>query len=108
MKLSKSGDFMDLMKDATENVERHKRLLSFRIKIRGRRCFRDSVTQAGFVLLVSLAGFGREILFFLHPFLEATLQNSPLSTNFEGGDLAVLNHAMQRSFRNFQNSCRLS
>jgi hypothetical protein len=47
-----------------------------------------------------LTRFGREIFFFLHPLLEATLENSPLTTNFEGGYLAMLNHAMQRSFKN--------
>jgi hypothetical protein len=55
-----------------------------------------------------LTRFGREILFFLHPFLKPTLKNPPLPADFEGGDLAVLNHAMQRSFRDFQNSRRLS
>jgi hypothetical protein len=67
-----------------------------------------SIARTGFCLLPDLTRFGREILFFLHPFLEPTLKNSPLPADFEGGDLAVLNHAMQRSFRNFQNSRRLS
>jgi hypothetical protein len=95
---------MVLMKGASENIERHKQYSSvaeFKIKIRRQRCFRDlCYRRRGFVLLVDLTCFRREILFFLHPFLEPTLKNSPLSTDFEGGDLAVLNHAMQRSFRN--------
>jgi hypothetical protein len=56
--------------------------------------------KRAFVYAVASTRFGREILFFLHPLLEPTLKDSPLSTNLEGRYLAVLNHPMQRSFRN--------
>jgi len=105
---------MDLMKQATDDVKRYKQLFRFAESAVGRSFaaevfFGNGLSQGGaFVLLAGLTSFGREILFFLHPFLEPTLKNSPLSANFEGGNLAVLNHAMQRSLRNFQNSRRLS
>jgi hypothetical protein len=57
-------------------------------------------TKDVFLACVALTRFWRDILFLFHPLLETTLEDAPLSTNLKGRDLAVLNHSMQRSFRN--------
>jgi hypothetical protein len=45
-----------------------------------------------------LACFGPKMLFVFHPFLKTAFQDAPLPANLEGRNLAVLNHAVQRSF----------
>jgi hypothetical protein len=42
------------------------------------------------------------MFFFCHPCLKTTFQDAPLAADFERWDLPMLNHSMQRSFRNFQ------
>ena len=47
-------------------------------------------------------GFRRGIFFLLDPFLEATLQDPPLSAYLKRWNLPILDHTMQSSLRNFQ------
>lgn len=42
----------------------------------------------------------RRLFLNLHPLLKATLQNAPLTPDFESGNLAVLDHPMQCPFGN--------
>ena len=46
------------------------------------------------------------MLFFFHPFLKTAFQDAPLAADFEGGNLPMLDHAVQRPLRNFQNDGR--
>ena len=55
----------------------------------------------------ALTCFRRRLLFLFDPFLEAAFQNTPLSADFKRGDLTVLDHAVKRSFGDFQNARRL-
>jgi hypothetical protein len=40
--------------------------------------------------------------------MKAAFKDAPLSANFEGGDIAVVNHSVQRPFRDFQNCSSFS